>query len=296
MKRTLVPLELSTSKVRMKQNNPLEDFEEDFVKVCEDIISLDKKLRKKDFEKAKKIVYLDFAEYDKIESILYLRFKSARYSKRREVIDTNTLESRGVLKKEKDGDEEKTHVAIKFDWISDGGVCVFERNSDGTGISQVFEYLNDRIIKYHEKMGDNVYYYISHANIVSREFLAELDNVKRIKGVTLTVSQEDLSVSETKAFAGRNDLSEDVDLYFRPTSRGKSITGDTVKEFYKLYNAKNRKIKRITVKADDKSESTIVFDTEKIKEKEIVEIEETLTGEAKEESIKSKLIEVVKKY
>lgn len=296
MKRTLVPLELSTSKVRMKQNNPLENFEDDLVKVCEYTISLDKKLRKKDFEKVKKIVYLDFAEYDREEGILYLRFKSARYSKRREVIDTNTLESRGVLKKEKDGDEEKTHAVIKFDWISDGGVCVFERNSDGIGVSQVFEYLNDRIIKYHEKMGDKVYYSISHANIVSREFLAALDNVKRIKGVTLTVNQEDLSVSETKAFAGRDDLSEDVDLYFRPTSRGKSITGNTVKEFYKLYNAKNRKIKRITVKADDKSESAIVFDTEKIKEKEIVEIEETLTGEAKEESIKNKLIEVVRKY
>ncbi len=296
MKRTLVPLELSTSKVRMKQNNSLENFEDDLVKVCEYTISLDKKLRKKDFEKAKKIVYLDFAEYDKEEGILYLRFKSARYSKRREVIDTNTLKSRGVLKREKDGDEEKTHAVIKFDWLSDEGVCIFERNSDGTGVSQVFEYLNDRIIKYHEKIKDNVYYCITHANIVSKDFLTELDNVKRIKGVTLTVNQEDLSVSETKAFAGRDDLSEDVDLYFRPTSRGKSIAGNTVKEFYKLYNAKNRKIKRITVKADDKSESAIVFDTEKIKEKEIVEIEETLTGEAKEESIKNKLIEVAKKY
>lgn len=296
MKRTLIPLELSTSKVRMKVNNPLEDFEDDLVKVCEYTISLDKKLRKKNFEKAKKIVYLDVAEYDKEEGILYLRFKSARYSKRREVIDTTTLKSRGVLKKEKDGDEEKTHIVIKFDWLSDGGVCIFERNSDGTGVSQVFEYLNDRIIKYHQQKGDNVYYSINHANIVSKEFLAELDNVKRIKGVTLTVNQEDLSVSETKAFAGRDDLSEDVDLYFRPTSRGKSITGNTVKEFYKLYNAKNRKIKRITVKADDKSDSAIVFDTEKIKEKEIVEIEETLTGEAKEESIKSKLMETVRKY
>lgn len=47
MKRTLIPLELSTSKVRMKVNNPLEDFEDDLVKVCEYTISLDKKLRKK---------------------------------------------------------------------------------------------------------------------------------------------------------------------------------------------------------------------------------------------------------
>ena len=45
-----------------------------------------------------------------------------------------------------------------------------------------------------------------------------------------------------------------------------------------------------------KSESSIVFDTEKIKEKEIVEVEETITGEVREESIKRKLLEMVAKY
>ena len=200
-----------------------------------------------------------------------------------------------ILKKNRDGDEEKTHVVIKFD-IDDNAVCIFERNSDGIGVGMLFEYLNDWIIKYHSLKGDNVYYSIMHANIVSTEFLEELERVKRIKGITLTVNQQDLSVSEAKAFAGRDDLSEDVDLYFRPASKGKSITSNTVKEFYKLYNSKNRKVKRITVKADDKSESSIVFDTEKIKEKESVEVEETITGEVREESIKRKLLEMVAKY
>lgn len=295
MKRTLIPLELSTMKVRMKNTERLEDFEFDLVKVCEHIVGLDKRNRKKDFEKAKKVVYLDKIEYDNPNSILYLRFVSARYAKSREVIDTATLKSRGILKKNRDGDEEKTHVVIKFD-IDNNAVCIFERNSDGVGVGMLFEYINDWIIKYHSSKGDNVYYSITHANIVSNEFLEELERVKRIKGITLTVDQQDLSVSEAKAFAGRDDLSEDVDLYFKPAAKGKSITSNTVKEFYKLYNSKNRKVKRITVKADDKSESSIVFDTEKIKEKEIVEVEETITGEVREESIKRKLLEMVAKY
>lgn len=54
MKRTLLPLELSTIKVRMKHNEPLEDFQSDFVEVCEYISGLEKAKRKKDFEKAKK--------------------------------------------------------------------------------------------------------------------------------------------------------------------------------------------------------------------------------------------------
>lgn len=295
MQRTLLPLEISTTKVRMKHNEPLEDFETDLAEMCNHLEKLDKKLRKKDFEKAKKIVYLDKQEYDKSKSIMYLCFKSARYAKSREVINTETLESRGVLKRAKDGDEEKTHIVIKFK-MDDTAICIFEKNSDGIGVGQLFDYLNDRLIKYHNVKGDNVYYSITHAHIVSKEFLEALDKVKRIKGVTLTIRQQDLSVSESKAFAGGDDLAEDVDLYFKPSSKGKSIRSNTVKDFYKLYNTKDRKVKRITVKADDKSDSAIVFDTEKIKEKEIVEIEETVTGEAREESIKRKLLEIVEKY
>lgn len=295
MNRSLIPLELTTMKVRMRHNEPLEDFESDLVAVCTYTTTLEKKLRKKDFEKAKKIVYMDYHEYDEINNILYLRFKSAQYAKCREVIDTDTLSSRGVLKNPKDGDEETTRLVIKFE-ENDNAVCVFERNSDGIGVGQLFEYLNDRIIKYHNVQRDNVYYSIMHVNIVSQEFLTALDNVKRIKGVTLTISQQDLSVSEAKAFAGKDDLSEDVDLLFKPASKGKSITSDTVKDFYKLYNRKNRKVKRITVKADDKQESAISFDTEKVKEKVVVEVGETVTGEVREESIKEKMIELVQKY
>ena len=42
MKRTLLPLELSTMKVRMKHNEPLEDFEADLVEACKHIVGLEK--------------------------------------------------------------------------------------------------------------------------------------------------------------------------------------------------------------------------------------------------------------
>ena len=295
MKRTLLPLELSTMKVRMRQNEPLQDFESDFISVCEYALTLEKQNRKINFEKAKKIVYLDSLDYIKEQGILYLRLKSARYAKSREVINTDTLESRGVLKKDIDGDEEKTHLTIRFE-NDNTAVCIFEKNIDGIGVGLLFDYLNKLIIRCHSSKKDNIYYEIVHANIVSQEFLAALEGVKRIKGVTLTVEQKDLNVSEAKSFSGRDDLSQDVDLYFRPSAKGKSITGDTVKEFYKLYNNKKRKVKRITVKADDKQEAEIVFDTEKVKEKLVVEIEETVTGEVREDSIKKQLVHLVQKY
>ena len=58
MKRTLVPLELSTIKVRMKNTERLEDFESDLVKVCEHIVGLDKRNRRKILKKLKKLFIL----------------------------------------------------------------------------------------------------------------------------------------------------------------------------------------------------------------------------------------------
>lgn len=294
--RTLIPLDITTVKIRMKNNAPLEDLEEDLIETCKYIASLEEANRVKDFEKAKKIIYMDKYEYYPKENIVFIVFTSARYAKSRKVIDTKTLKNKGVLKEIDDGDEEKTHIVIRFDWEENRGVCIFEKNSDGIGVTQLFEYLNEFIFKYHETKKDFVYYALVHSNIVSKEFLDKLESVKRIKAVTLTVDQEDVSVSETKAFAGRDDISQEVDIYLKPCSKGKSILSDTVKDFYKMYCDANKKVKRITIKADNEEQNPISFDTEKIKAKEVVDVSETLNGEVHEYSIKEKLMSVLKRY
>ena len=296
MNRTLIPLDISTIKIRMKNNVPLDDLEADLIETCKYITSLEEAERVKDFEKAKKIVYMDKYEYYPEENSVYIVFTSARYAKSRKVIDTKTLKDKGVLKGIDDGDEEKTHIVIRFDWDDNRGVCIFERNSDGIGVTQLFEYLNEFIFKYHESKKDFVYYAIVHSNIVSKEFLDELESVKRIKAVTLTVDQEDVRVSETKAFAGRDDISREVDICVKPCGKGRSILSDTVKDFYKMYRDGNKRVKRITIKADNEDRNPISFDTEKIKAKEVVDVSETLNGEVHEYSIKEKLLSVLGRY
>lgn len=296
MNRTLIPLDITTSKIRKKKNAPLEDLETDFIEMCKYVMSLDEKNRKKDFEKAQKIMYMSKFEYYSETSSAFLVFNSARYAKSRKVINTKTLEDRGVLKGIDDGDEEKTHIAIKFDWGEDRAVCIFEKNSDGIGVTQLFDYLNDFIFKYHDVKEDYVYYVLVYSNIVSDEFLEELEKAKRIKAVTLTVNQEDISVSEIKAFADRDDISQDVDICLKPCGRGKGITGNTVKEFYRMYHDAHKKVKRITIKAENEDSNPVSFDTEKIKAKEIVDVAVTINGEVKEFSIKSKLMKALEKY
>mgnify|MGYP003240582724 FL=1 len=57
-----------------------------------------------------------------------------------------------------------------------------------------------------------------------------------------------------------------------------------------------KKVKRITIKADNEEQNPISFDTEKIKAKEVVDVSETLNGEVHEYSIKEKLMSVLKRY
>ena len=57
-----------------------------------------------------------------------------------------------------------------------------------------------------------------------------------------------------------------------------------------MYNDKDRKIKRILVDADTPSKEPLVFDTEKMKEKIVVDVDETITDEVDTDSIYSRFL------
>jgi len=95
-----------------------------------------------------------------------------------------------------------------------------------------------------------------------------------------------VKVSELKDFSGKNDLSQDVDIVLRRNSPKIGIFHQTVKEFYELYNDKNKKIKRITVKGENDEEIQTIFNTERMKEKVIVEVSTEIgTGEVDSKEI-----------
>ena len=90
---------------------------------------------------------------------------------------------------------------------------------------------------------------------------------------------------------------QDIDIVLKPAARGLAIRGNTVKEFYKMYNDKSMPIKRITVKGDRDTKDPLTFDTEKMKEKYPIDVIEESTGEVNtEEDVYKRQVYGRKKY
>lgn len=270
--------------IRQKDLSPSMKFEDEFVEICKFILKIeDNNIRKETLNVIKKILFLGKIEYDESNSLYNLLFYSAKYDHVRMVVNTETLKKRGKLKQKKDGDLEKTHLAIKF-IDSKVSICLFERNKDGIGLTSILNYFNKYAEKYYESIEKRVPYTIRQQNIVSKDFLKSLEKTKRITAVTLTVDEENISISEYAALAGRGDISKNFDIVMRPEKRGGSIKKDTAKDFYKAYKKENSKIKCITIQD---SSGNFKFDTEEMKFKlHAKQLEEEVgTSEVKTESI-----------
>lgn len=236
--------------------------------------------RKKDFERDKKIIYIDSLEYEPETRVLVMNFISAKYNTRRSVVDTETMEEKGFLKGDRDGDKERNHIAFKY---SDAGyiTCLYEYNSNGIGCKKILMYIEDMLQEFHQEQDDNIKYRIDSKNMVSLDFINSLEKMHKIKAVTLTVDHEDVKISDAKRFSGRTDISQDVDIVLHKDSP-MGIFRKTVEDFFTLYQDKNKVIKRISVEGDDIDDGHFTFNTEQMKEKVIVDVNTEIgTGEVK---------------
>lgn len=292
MQRTLVVYNIYVARdENSKKEYSLEDDFADFLDSLSKQSIVD---RRKKCSQERKVLYLDSFEHQEEDHVINIRMRSARYDSRRNVIDTETMTSRGILKGEYDGDEETNHLGLKF--IDEENILVlFESNYYGIGFGRIVQYWESFIKKYHKKLKQKGTYGMQYKNVVSKDFLAALEKAGRIKAVTLTVDQEDIAVSEVKALSGRNDLNSDVNIVLKPAGEGKSILGNTVKDFFKMYKADNTKIKRIMVDADTPGKEPLIFDTEQMKEKIVINVEGTGTNEVDTESIYVRFMEELRR-
>lgn len=283
MKVTLYVYEMYAKKIRGKVISDVDNFEEDLICVLEMLMKKSTIERKEDMKDQKKIIYLNNYTYVEEEHILMLEFKTAKYDNVRTVVDTDTLTVKASKKKgAKDGDEETTRMIIRF---SSGieiknATSILQGNSAGASITKIVLYLNEYIHIYHRDCRkDSVRYKIVTYNKVSNEFLKALGNAKRICGAKFIVDQEDLEVSEFKDFSGLNDIKNEVGVFLRPSKRGVGISVKTIEKIYKQYNKKDGTVKRIVVDTRDMENNPLSFDTEKIKEKIVIDVNETNGGE-----------------
>lgn len=198
-------------------------------------------------------------------------FKSAKYDQSRNVIDTVSMEQKGRIKKENDGDEEKTHLSLRLGEGQQLYVAVFESNYYGVGIKNVESYINEFAEKYYIDNEKDGTFRIHFEPYLSTDFLDELKKMKRKNVLSITVDKDILS-SDFMFLAGRNDIKDTITITIGKKGRGKNIPEDLIKSMYGEVG--KDKIKRIRVEGSNQGGS-LKIDTESLQLKHSLVVETT---------------------
>jgi hypothetical protein len=227
--------------------------------------------RKFDLKPKNKILWLD-SYTDFKNGSFNLVFKSAKYLQSRLVRNTDTMESRGVLKQPEDGDEELTHMCVRFRKDSDRFIVAFEFNYYGIGTEDIKKYLNSQFEYLQESTGDPYSYSVTIEMLPSADFLTELTKMKKINVLRLTMDIDDIAQGDFQRFAGRDELRPTVEIYLRKKrGKGNNISQKMIKEVYGDTGS-TKKIRKIAVEGANES-GCLKIDSESIQMKHSIVVD-----------------------
>ena len=223
----------------------ISEIKESFTKLLKYIVSKGLTDRKVDNKPMEKVVWLDSFE-DLNDGNYNLIFKSAKYNHVRTEIDTETMETLGTRKRKQDGDEEKTHLCIRLAEGEYRFLAVHESNHYGISIRCIVDYLNNLFIDYNENNNDNYHYSVSYEIMPGDDFITSLKKAKTTTLLKLVVNKSDIQ-DDFMQFAGRDEISDDVEIILRRPKGSKKLPENLIKSYYDSLQS-NNKIKRISVK------------------------------------------------
>lgn len=249
-----------------------------FSKLLPYITAKDLTDRKKDITNSEKVVWLD--SYEDLKNGNYnIIFKSAKYNHVRNVIDTETMTELGTRKRQQDGDEEKTHLCIRYNAGEYRFLAVHESNNYGITLNCIVDYLNTQFISYNEDTDDEYCYSISCEIMPGEDFLSSLKKAKTMSVLKLVVSKEDIT-DDFMMFAGRNDIADEVEVCLKRPKGAKKFPDNLIQAYFdESQNKTSGKIKKITIKGTNDS-GQFEVDTELMKMKHYLSVAaESVTNE-----------------
>lgn len=230
-------------------------------------------IRREMTDKKKVMWFHDFARSDITNGTrIDITFKSAKYDQVREVIDTEQMVQKGKVKKERDGDEEKSHLALYLGKSQELYVAVFENNHYGITIHDIEIYLNNYIESYLIEQNLDGSYKIKFDPYLSTDFLAELEKMETKNVLSLIVEKEVFSSSDFIKLAGRNDIKDTVTITVGKKGRGTNIPEDLIKSMFDGIG--KDKIRRLRVEGTN-SGGSLKIDTESMQLKHSLQVELT---------------------
>lgn len=265
------------------------EFENEFDRFLEFFMDLQRVERKKELLKTDKVIYLE--EYTKNQrndiNIYYLKFVSLKYNQAREVLNKETLESRGILKDINDGDKELNHVVIKE--YAGNIKAAFEYNYYGLQrLETIIGYLNDKIEEYFKTLNIDRYYMLEAHPEINRDFIRELNRMTQINAATIVIETNRLGNTLFGNLSGRQDVKDEVEITLKKAKR-KNISREIIEQYYNN-NIDNNGIKRMYILGKNEN-NKVRLDTEEMKQKEKITVEENHFGEINSNEIFRKLEE-----
>ena len=261
-------------------------------KMLDFIINLNIMERTIDFKDVEKVIYLESYSEEEIlnNKLYYLKFVSLKYNQVREVINSKTGESKGRLKEIYDGDKEINHVV--FLWNKRKMLSAFEYNNYGLfSLNKIILYINLFIEKYFESK--KMFQYLlsfQESNVVSKDFIEELNNVKTITMANIFISKKMLDATPFRKVSGRDEIKDEIKIVFKRDKRNTEIPKETIKEFYSLMNEDNKYITKIQLKGYmESNNSHIKLDTEEIKDRVEIDVLTNTYSEIDSEDIFKKM-------
>ena len=247
-----------------------------FSQLLTSVLAKDLINRKLDIESKDKTIWLDkFTDLG--DGNFNLVFKSAKSNQSRFVRDTVTMEGRGILKKPEDGDEESTHILVRFRKDSDRFIAACEFNYYGIGTGDIKRYLNHQFESWQSETECAYSYAISFEILPSADFLTELGKMTKINVLRLTVDIADFAQGDFQRFSGKNEFRTTVDISLHK-SKGKknNIPQDIIKEVY-ADTGGTKKIRKIAVEGSNQS-GNLKIDTESIQMRHSIMVETASKG------------------
>ncbi|MDD3230222.1 MAG: hypothetical protein PHE09_13525 [Oscillospiraceae bacterium] len=226
--------------------------------------------RKHDFSSKEKTIWLD--NFSDLGNGNYdIVFMSARYNRSRNVINTETMEEKGMLKQPEDGDEEKTHFCIRLQSGQDRFMTVVEQNFDGVTYNEIKWYLDQQLEAYHTETNAGCVYTVDFDIVLSKDFLTELKKMSKINFLTLTVDKSDPSCCDFLRLAGRDGVRDTVEICLhKKRGKGNEIPFDLIEEYFNETGTLKR-IRKISIQGSNNAGS-LKIDTDSIQLKHSIEV------------------------
>lgn len=204
-------------------------------------------------------------------------FKSAKYNHRPDLIDKENLSERSNPKRMTEGEGEKTHFAmgIKNDEI----LLLLEVKRDGVQINTFQTYLEP----YLKRINQNYIFNIGLS--VTGNFDDKLKELERVSSVEVYTPYVQVSDSfGSKIPIDKGDIQEEAVVTFK-AQRSKSLK-KTANAVYNIFtNTKRDEVSRVRVYGKTSSKSTILLDTNRLKDNDTIHVELDDNGQVKTQSI-----------